>query len=68
MSGDAQNIIKEDVHECSFISISVRGWLAIILTGTVCLLSGFGVEIKEPLYSLAIMALGFYFAKSTTKQ
>ena len=63
---DIQNIIKEDVHECSVWSVSVRGWLALMLVATVCALSGGDVVIREPLYSMAIMVLGFYFGQKTS--
>ena len=44
-------------------SISIRGWLALMLTITVCVMSGVGVEVIEPLYSMALLALGFYFGQ-----
>lgn len=46
-----------------FFGVSVRAWLAIILVGTVCGLSCWGKEVKEPLYSMATLALGFYFGQ-----
>ena len=41
--------------------VSLRGIIAIILVGTVCLLSGFKIPVLEPLYTLVTMATGFYF-------
>lgn len=46
--------------------VSIRAWLALLLTLTVCLQSIFGQTIVEPLYSLSIMALGFYFGQKTS--
>jgi hypothetical protein len=41
--------------------VSVRGWLALLLVVTVCVLSGLKIPIEEPLKSLAIAVCAFYF-------
>lgn len=56
-------------------SISVRAWLALIIVLTVCTMSMIGaiavmrrgeeITISEPLYSMAMLALGFYFGQKT---
>lgn len=66
MTDDTQRFVKEDTHDCRVANVSVRGWLAICLTLTVCALSATGVKVEEPLYSLSIMALGFYFGQKTS--
>lgn len=62
--------------------VSIRAWLAVILTATVCLTTAASVvgvaivavkagdtskltalTIGEPLYSMAVAALGFYFGQ-----
>jgi|GEM_PF-3088871 len=59
-------------------NVSVRAWLAVMLTATVCLMNigaiaaqifhaaqaaQFVLEIKEPLYSGWLLSLGFYFGQ-----
>lgn len=56
------------MDESKFLGVSVRGWLAIILTLTVCAMSLLVLEVKEPLYSLVLMAVGFYLGQKTSKQ
>lgn len=47
--------------QSQLLGVSVRGWLAIMLTFTVCLLSFFpGMKVEEPLYSGFLIGLGFY--------
>ena len=41
-------------------SAVMRGFLAFIIIGTCCLMSYLGIEVKEPLYSLVLVASGFY--------
>ena len=43
--------------------VSARGWLAFMILFTMCLLSGFSIEIKEPLNSATLIAMGFYFGQ-----
>lgn len=50
-------------NESKLFGVSVRGWLAGILTLTVCMMSGFGIVVKEPLYSAFLLALGFYYGQ-----
>lgn len=45
--------------------VSMRGWLALIIVLTVCGMSAGGVAVVEPLYSMALLALGFYFGQKT---
>lgn len=50
-------------------NVSIRGWLAVMLTVTICAMSGFSIKVEEPLYSIATFAIGFYFGQKvpTTK-
>jgi hypothetical protein len=43
--------------------ISIRGMVVIILVLTTCVMSAFGEEIKEPLYTLVASAVGWYFGQ-----
>jgi hypothetical protein len=55
--------IPESPGESKVLGVSARGWIAVILVSTVCVLSGLGIEIKEPLYGLSILAIGWYFGQ-----
>ncbi len=56
-----------DKQQDSALQISVRAWIALILVSTVCFMAVFEKPIEEPLYSLSIMAIGFYFGQKITK-
>lgn len=43
--------------------VSIRAVITIILVLTVCAMSVCGLEVKEPLYSAVLLALGAYFVK-----
>lgn len=47
------------------LGASTRFWLALLISETVCLMSVFGMEVKEPLYSAFLLSLGFYFGQKT---
>jgi hypothetical protein len=47
--------------ESQVLGVSVRAWIALVLVFTICLLNGIGVDSTEPLRTLAIMAVQFYF-------
>lgn len=52
--------------ESHFFSVSVRAWLALIVTLTACTMSLFKIEIKEPLYTLSVAIMSFYFASKNS--
>lgn len=58
--------------------VSIRAWLALVIIGTVCAISIIfaiadikagheELKIGEPLYTMAGMALGFYFGQKMAK-
>lgn len=53
---------KEDSR---LFGVSIRGWLAVVLTVTICGMSAFTLEVKEPLYTLGGLAIGFYFGQKS---
>lgn len=56
-------------NDSNLFGVTVRAWLAMLTTVTICLMQSFGMDVKEPLYTLGGMALGFYFGqKSPPKQ
>jgi hypothetical protein len=62
---DETTITTKPNGDSRMLGISVRAWLAIILVVTVCIMAGCGTEVKEPLYSVVIMAVSFYFGQKT---
>lgn len=56
-----------DAAPSSMFHVSVRGWLAIGLAGTVCYMQATGQTVDEPLYTLATVALGYYFGQKGQK-
>jgi hypothetical protein len=53
------------MDESKVFGVSVRSFITIILTFTICGMSLALMEIKEPLYSAFLLALGFYFGQKT---
>ena len=47
--------------------VSIRGWIAMGVVATICLMSGLKIDIKEPLYTLAGLIVGFYFGQNPKK-
>jgi hypothetical protein len=61
MSEDTQQFAKP--VESKAFNISIRAWIALMVVFTVCFMSIMAVEIKEPLYTLAGMVIGYYYAQ-----
>jgi hypothetical protein len=72
---------KQEFSSSAMFGVSVRAWIAVMLTGTVCLCTLGKVtiaimkqdatllEVTEPLYTLGGMAEAYYLGSSkTTKQ
>ena len=51
--------------DSQFFGVSIRGWLATVLILTVCAMSAAKIEVTEPLYTMAALAIGFYFGQKT---
>ena len=56
---------KQSNEESKFLGVSIRGWLALMFSVVVCIMSVFTIEIKEPLYTLVVSAVSFYFGQKT---
>lgn len=61
-------ITERSLGESFAFGISVRAWIAILLAGTVCWMSINAIEVKEPLYTLATIAIGFYFGRQSNSK
>jgi len=53
------------MDESSILGISIRSWLAIMFSFTICIMSFMNKEIIEPLYGLGYIAIGFFFGKAS---
>lgn len=51
--------------ESQFANVSVRAWIALIVVVSICGMSAFSIEVKEPLYTLGGLIVGFYFGQKT---
>lgn len=79
MPDDTEAITKQQNPDSVIGGVSIRAWLAVMLVGTVCLMALFTqvagavmagdlvFEIKEPLYSLSIGAVAYYFGQAQKK-
>lgn len=52
-------------EESKFFGVTIRGWIALEIVTFVCLMSILKVDVKEPLYSLVVLAVGFYFGSKS---
>ena len=53
------------MDESKILGVSVRGWITVLTVMTVCVMSYLAKDVKEPLYSLVLLASGFYFGSKT---
>jgi hypothetical protein len=62
-------IIKKNTEnsDSKIANVSLRGWISVIVITTVCVMSGLQIEVKEPLYTLAGLVVGFYFGQNQKK-
>lgn len=54
-------------EESTLFNVSIRAWTLLLLVLTVCIMSVIGIEVKEPLYTLVGLAVGFYFGQKTQR-
>lgn len=52
----------------TLFNVSIRGWLAVIAVLTVCAMSLLNITVTEPLYTLSVGIVAFYFGQNTKKQ
>lgn len=63
MENSTEIINKPHRHESVLLGVSTRGWITIIVTLTICLMSFMQREVKEPMYSIAIAVIAYYFGQ-----
>lgn len=70
MSDETQSITKSPVDnktvnpESQLMSVSIRGWLALLSVFTVCLMSLLKIPVTEPLYTMTGMMIAFYYGQN----
>ena len=74
MEDVTQTFKKEDHSEkqkhqpdSSVLGISVRGWIAILVVSTICLMSCLEIAVTEPLYTMGGMIVAFFYATAGGK-
>ena len=50
-------------NESKIFGVSGRGWLAFFIIITVCVMSLWSIKIMEPMNSIALLTVGFYFGQ-----
>lgn len=51
-------------HDSKIFNVSLRGLIALIVIVTICAMSLAMKDIKEPLYTLGGLIVGFYFGQN----
>jgi hypothetical protein len=65
---DETQFIGKENNTSRVLNVSLRGWIATMVVFTVCLMSVLALDVKEPLYTLAGLVVGFYFGQNKPKQ
>jgi hypothetical protein len=77
MNGETDTTITvraDDFKGNTILGVGIRAWITLLLVFTVCVLQGFilwqvrndpdaDFRISEPLYSLVLIAVGYYFGQ-----
>lgn len=68
MADDTQILVNPGSNgESKVVGVSIRGWLAILAIATVCAMSVLGKEVTEPLYTLSVAIIAFYYGQNIKK-
>lgn len=65
---DTHEHIEDTAITTRHLHVSLRGVLATLVVLTVCFMSLYGLEVKEPLYTLSAMTVGWYFGRQPQKK
>lgn len=55
------------VGDSKIFNVSIRGWIATFVVATVCAMGLIQIEVKEPLYTLSVAIVSFYFGQNLKK-
>lgn len=64
MNDNTEQITKPATPDSKIFNVSLRGLIALLVILTVCIMSLLVIEVKEPLYTLAGLVIGFYFGQN----
>lgn len=64
MTDETQQFAKPTKDDSRLFGISLRGLIALIVVLTICVMSCLVIEVKEPLYTLGGLVVGFYFGQN----
>lgn len=53
--------------DSKIFNVSVRGWIATFVVATVCAMGLMQIDVKEPLYTLSVAIVSFYFGQNLKK-
>jgi hypothetical protein len=67
-STQTESISKPEKDNSKIFGVSLRGIITLIVVLTVCVMSIGQLEVREPLYTLAGMVIGYYFAQSQSNK
>ena len=56
------------MKDSNIFGVSVRAWVCILLVITVCFMSAIKIDVTEPLYTLVVSVVSFYFGRNVGKQ
>lgn len=68
MKGIRKLITEKALGESFAFGVSVRAWIVLTVVSTVCYMALEGIEVKEPLYSIALFSVGFYFSRQPSSR
>lgn len=51
--------------DSAFFGVSIRAWVTIIVTLTLCAMTLLQFKVVEPFYSASLFVLGFFFGQKT---
>lgn len=60
------NSVDNDANlnkESTLFNVTIRGWLATVITISLCFMALRSIKVEEPFSSICIFVLGFYFGQ-----
>lgn len=51
--------------ESKIFGVSVRAFIAILVTMTICTMALMALKVTEPFYSISLFVIGFFFGQKT---
>ncbi|MBM4092859.1 MAG: hypothetical protein FJ276_26145 [Planctomycetes bacterium] len=61
---DTESIERPSPTGAHLYGVSIRGWITLIAIGTVCAMSVMSTPVTEPLYTLSVAIVAYYFGQN----